>query len=295
MVELAAAAAGLATALAVLIVGGFPPPSVGLELGRSLRRRSLGSRTAAAARCGWPWLDGTRLLGAEVAATILGALVGFEISGLVALGGAGGGLAWGSLRIGLELRNRSLRRSRQDAVLEAVRSLRQLLETGGVSVAGALAALARRGPAVLRPEFERVVLAAGSNLQTRAWADAREAIGEPLFDLLSAAILIHRPAGGELAPLFVDLEASVAAVYEVEREAEALQVQARSAAVLILALPLAFLTLMSALHSPYLDPYRQPVGELFLASMLGVMGASYAWILHWLRLPGEPRLRLRLG
>ena len=295
MVELAAAAAGLATALAVLIVGGFPPPSVGLELGRALRRRSLGSRTAAAARCGWPWLDGTRLLAAEVAATILGALVGFEISGLVALGGAGGGLAWGSLRIGLELRNRSLRRSRQDAVLEAVRSLRQLLESGGVSVAGALAALARRGPAVLRPEFERVVLAAGSNLQTRAWADAREAIGEPLFDLLSAAILIHRPAGGELAPLFVDLEASVAAVYEVEREAEALQVQARSAAVLILALPLAFLTLMSALHSPYLDPYRQPVGELFLASMLGVMGASYAWILHWLRLPGEPRLRLRLG
>ena len=295
MVELAAAAAGLATALAVLIVGGYPPPTVGRGFARALRRRILGSRTAAAAGCGWPWLDGPRLLGAEVAAALLGALVGFEISGLVALGGAGGGLAWGSLRIGLELRNRSLRRSRQDAVLEAVRSLRQLLETGGVSVAGALAALARRGPAVLRPEFERVALAAGSNLQARVWADAREAIGEPVFDLLSAAVLIQRPAGGELAPLFMDLEASVAAVYEVEREAEALQVQARSAAVLILALPLAFLTLMSALHSPYLDPYRQPVGELFLASMLGVMGASYAWILHWLRLPGEPRLRLRLG
>lgn len=295
MVEVAAAAAGLAAAFAVLIIEGRPPPAVRFEVVRALGRRLLGLEAAAAAGSAWPWLDGPRLMSAEVVAVLLGALAGYEISGLAALAGAGGGLAWGSLRIGLEVRKRSLKRARQDAALEAVRSMRQLLETGGVSVAGALAILAQRGPALLRPEFQRVALAAGGNLQAEAWSAAREAIAEPVFDLLSVAILVQRPAGGELAPLFSDLEASVTAVYEVEREAEALQVQARSAAVLILALPLAFLGLLSALHSAYLDPYRQPVGELFLASMLGVMGGSYAWILSWLRLPVEPRLRLRLG
>jgi len=295
MVDLAATVAGLAAALCILILEGQPPPSVRLGVVRALARRVVGLEEAAAARSAWPWLDGPKLLSAELAAALLGGLVGYEISGLAALGGAGAGLAWGALRIALGLRTTALRRLRQDAVLEAVRSFRQLLETGGVSVAGALAVLAERGPAILRREFQQVAASAGGSLQSEAWAAARESVAEPVFDLLSAAVLIQRPAGGELAPLFAELEESVTAIYEVEREAEALQVQARSAAALILALPLAFLTLMSALHSPYLDPYRQPAGEVFLAAMLGVMGGSYAWILRWLRLPGEPRLRLRLG
>lgn len=295
MVELASAAAGLGAALAVLVLAGQRAPAVRFEVVRLLAARLLGLEAAAAARSSWPWLDGPRLLAGEATAILLGLLVGYEVSGLTALAGAGGGLCWGLVRITLEIRTRSLRRARQDAVLEAVRSLRQLLESGGVGVAGALTILAQRGPRVLRAEFERIAEATGPGLHAQAWSDARAAVGEPVFDLLSAAVLIQRPGGGELAPLFGELEASVTAVHEVEREAEALQVQARSAAALILSLPLAFLALMSALHSPYLDPYRQPAGEAFLALMLAVMGASYGWILRWLRLPSEPRLKLRLG
>ena len=295
MAEIAALAAGCGAVLAVLIAGEDSVPGVRWHAIAALVAKVAGLEDAAAARLAWPWLDGRRLLLAEATAALLGAAVGWALTGLPVLSAAGAALCLGGVRVSLSMRARGLRRARQDAVVEAVRSLRQLLETGAVSVAGALEVLAERGPAILRGEFSRVSRAAGGDQPGLAWAAAREAVAEPVFDLLSAAVLVQRPAGGELAPLFIDLEASVTAVYEVEREAEALQVQARSAAALILALPLAFLALMSALRSPYLDPYRQPLGEIFLAGMLAVMGSSYAWILHWLRLPSEPRLRLRDG
>jgi hypothetical protein len=60
-------------------------------------------------------------------------------------------------------------------------------------------------------------------------------------------------------------------------------------------LPLVFLGVLSMLRSPYLDAYRQPLGEVFLAAMLIVMGSTYLLILRWLRLPQQPRLRLGSG
>ena len=68
--------------------------------------------------------------------------------------------------------------------------------------------------------------------------------------------------------------------------------QARSAAALILGLPLVFLGALSLLRSPYLDAYRQVPGQAFLGVMLLVMGVTYVFILRWLRLPEQPRLRI---
>src|SRR5260370_10670279 len=78
---------------------------------------------------------------------------------------------------------------RQDAVLEARRMLRQLLETGASSVNQAIALLAERGPVALRADFR--IIAARSIGRRQAWKDARERIGEPLCDILTAAGLIH--------------------------------------------------------------------------------------------------------
>ena len=121
---------------------------------------------------------------------------------------------------------------------------------------------------------------------------ARERIGEPLFDMLAAAVLIQGPGGGELAPLFAELEATVTGAQEVEREAEALQVQARSAAAIIVSLPVAFLLILSTFRSPYLDSFHGLAGELFLLAMLGLMGVSYVWMRRLLRLEGLQRVRL---
>lgn len=170
--------------------------------------------------------------------------------------------------------------------------LRSLLEAGGTGVQDALGVLARRGPAPLRAEFGQIAAAARTGSQARAWAGARERVADPVFDLLSAALLVQKPSGGSLAPLFADLEESVASIYEVAREAEALQVQARSAAGLVVLLPIAFLFVLSAFRSPYLDAYHTSTGAAFLAAMLAIVGGSYVWILRWLRLPEEPRLEI---
>lgn len=168
--------------------------------------------------------------------------------------------------------------------------LRQLLETGAASVHQAIEILGQRGPVPLRSDFR--LIAATTTGRRQAWTSARERIAEPLFDLLAAAVLIQGPGGGELAPLFADLETSVSAAQEVEREARALQVQARSASSIIVSLPIAFLVVLSALHSPYLDAFHNPVGEAFLLVMLGIMGCSYIWMRRLLELPGLERVGL---
>jgi Flp pilus assembly protein TadB len=142
----------------------------------------------------------------------------------------------------------------------------------------------------LRSEFR--IIAGTSVGRRQAWSAARQRIGEPLFDMLAAAVLIQSPGGGELAPLFADLEASVSGAQEVEREARALQVQARSAAAIIVSLPIVFLVVLSALRSPYLDAYHSLAGQTFLLFMLAVMACSYVWMRRLLVLPGLQRVRL---
>jgi Flp pilus assembly protein TadB len=291
MTEAAAAlSAGLGVFLAVLVAG-TPEhhPLVPTGLARAYARWWL-SEQSLAAEAGWRWLDGRVLVVLECSAALASALCATAMTGLivVAVPGAVGGVS--AVRAGVKSRARSQQVIRQDAVLDATRMLRQLLETGATSVNQAIAVLAERGPVPLRREFR--LISARSIGRRQAWKDARERIAEPLFDMLAAAVLIQRPGGGELVPLFADLESSVSAAQEVEREARALQAQARSASTIIVALPIAFLVILSTLRSPYLDTFHQPAGEAFLLAMLCVMGAGYMWMRRLLELPGLQRVRL---
>jgi Flp pilus assembly protein TadB len=293
MIEVAAAmVAGAAIAVAVL--AGFAPVHVDdVPGGRWVRRRWARlweQEEVLVATAGWPGLDLAGFVYAQVAAAAAGALLGVMATGLVALAVPAAVGAGALVRLAVMRRAHATRVRRQDAVLEAVRMLRQLLETGAANVQQAIAVLAERGPEPLRNEFRLV--AATTLGRRQAWNTARDRIAEPLFDMLAAAVLIQGPGGGELAPLFADLEATVSSAQEVEREADALQVQARSAAAIIVSLPVAFLLVLSALRSPYLDAFRQPAGEAFLLAMLGVMAASYAWMRRLLRLQGLQRVRL---
>ncbi|HXI95087.1 MAG TPA: hypothetical protein VNG04_03090, partial [Candidatus Acidoferrum sp.] len=239
---------------------------------------------------GWGWLDGRTFVALECLAAAAAASCVVAMTGLFVLAVPAGVGGISAIRAAVTVRSRTRRIVRQDAVLEATRMLRQLLETGATSVNQAIAVLAERGPVPLRAEFR---LIAGRSIGRRqAWKEARERISEPLFDMLAAAVLIQRPGGGELVPLFADLESSVTAAQEVEREARALQAQARSASSIIVALPIAFLLTLSAFRSPYLDAFHQPAGELFLLAMLGVMAAGYLWMRRLLELPGLERVRL---
>ncbi|HVD01407.1 MAG TPA: hypothetical protein VNG93_09730 [Candidatus Dormibacteraeota bacterium] len=285
----AAFAAGLSVAVAALVLAGGPgrPRSAEAWLLRAADR--LATAEAGRARASGFQSGRTGMVVVEGATGLLAGAAAYLVTGMPVLGLAAGGLAVGFLVGWLGLRAAALKRERQDAVVSAVRTLRQLLETGAVGVTASLEVLAERGPDRLRREFSGIVGAGG---RPQAWAEARRRVAEPVFDLLSAAVLVQRPGGGELGPLFGELEDSVTAAYEVEREAVALQVQARSASTLILCLPLAFLAVMCLLRSSYLDVYRTLFGQLFLASMLGTMAVAQLLIRRLLRLPEEPRVEL---
>jgi Flp pilus assembly protein TadB len=294
MFEVAAAlCAGLGVTAAVLAATA-PPPAAD-ETGRPawghrLVRRWFAEEVALAEGAGLSAGAAGTVIVLQVAAAIAGGSIAAVLTGLPVLFAAGAGGAVASVRGGLAARTRAIRVARQDAVIESVRMLRQLLETGATTVPAAIAILGERGPAPLRSEFR--VIAATSVGRRQAWSSARKRIGEPLFDMLAAAVLIQGPGGGELAPLFADLEASVSGAHEVEREARALQVQARSAAAIIVSLPVVFLVVLSALRSPYLDAYHNATGQAFLLAMLAVMAGSYLWMKRLLLLPGLQRVRL---
>jgi Flp pilus assembly protein TadB len=293
MAEAAAALlVGMAVAVVVLALGGMPLHVPVLEEKARVALRSLAAGEAKRAQAAGLALGVAGIVTVELLLVSSSAGLGYLLTGMPALSLAAAGLTRGVVLGALGLRSRSLRRERQDAVVASVRTLRQLLETGAVGVTAALEILAERGPRPLRREFQAVV---AGGARPAAWALARERVGEPVFDLLSAAVIVQRPGGGELGPLFRELEESVTAAHEVEREASALQVQARSASTLILCLPLAFLAVMCLLRSSYLDVYRTLPGELFLGAMLAVMGGAHVLIRHWLRLPDEPRLELADG
>jgi Flp pilus assembly protein TadB len=292
MLEIAAAlSAGLATCTAILAVA-LPAPSSNRTARWPLHliSRLVAAETSLAVRTGWPWLTVRKLIAAEMVAAFGAAVATGVLTGLPALAAPAALGAVAAIRAIVTNRGRSQQVIRQDAVLEAVRMLRQLLETGAASVHQSIEILGQRGPVPLRSDFR--VIAGITAGRRQAWIDARERIAEPLFDMLAAAVLIQSPGGGELAPLFADLEASVSAAQEVEREARALQVQARSASTIIVSLPIAFLLVLSMLHSPYLNAYRTAPGEGFLLAMLGMMGFSYIWMRRLLQLPGLERVRL---
>jgi tight adherence protein B len=274
--------------MAILVVGAAHEPAIPAWLSRTARRW-WAAEHALASGSGMA-LDGRTLVAIECFSALAVATCAAAMTGLLVLAvpAAAGGAA--IVRAVVTARSRALQVMRQDAVLEATRMLRQLLETGAASMNQAIAVLAERGPVPLRAEFR--VIAARSVGRRQAWKDARQRIGEPLFDMLAAAVLIQRPGGGELVPLFADLESSVTAAQEVEREARALQAQARSASSIIVALPIAFLVILSTLHSPYLDAFHEAPGEVFLLAMLGVMAAGYLWMRRLLDLPGLQRVRL---
>ncbi len=295
MLETAAAlCAGLGVTTAILAMAAPPPTNLDDAIRRSWLHRYARAWWAhedeLASGAGWTDHGALRLAAIQTGAAVAGACCAAFLTGLPVLAAAGGAGAVALVRGSFAARMRSKQVIRQDAVLDSVRMLRQLLETGATSVHGAIGVLGERGPTPLRSEFR--VIAGTAVGRRQAWSAARQRVGEPLFDMLAAAVLIQSPGGGELAPLFADLEASVSGAQEVEREARALQVQARSAAAIIVSLPVVFLVVLSALRSPYLDAYQNPTGQAFLLAMLTVMACSFVWMRRLLMLPGLQRVRL---
>src|SRR5712692_7728271 len=140
----AALCAGLGVTAATLSIAAPAPvphhDSVAPPWIERMVRKRWALEIALVTAAGWPGLGAAGLAVALV--------TGLPV---LALAGAVGAIA--VVRGAVTARARAQQVLRQDAVLEAVRMLRQLLETGANGVNTAIAVLGERGPAPLRSEF----------------------------------------------------------------------------------------------------------------------------------------------
>jgi tight adherence protein B len=121
--------------------------------------------------------------------------------------------------------------------------------SGGHSIRGALGEAARGGgiPAPAEPELAAVAQALdlGEELEV-ALERLRMRAGSPAYDLLVAAILLQREAGGDLAGLLREIAGALEGAARAARDARTATAQARFTGLLVAGLPLGALALGEA-------------------------------------------------
>jgi len=187
-----------------------------------------------------------------------------------------------------------LKNEQVDALLEAIQLLKQLIEAGGVGLNKAIEVLGESGPVQLRKVFRDIHTGALSGEFIQAWTKAARQVDSPIFDYLCLAAIVQRSTGAPIVPIVDRLGKASRAAVEIQREVSAMQSQSRSAARMILLLPLTFLFMLSLLHSSYLNVYHTVVGELYLMGMVSVMWIGYRVMLKLMALPTNPRLQLAI-
>lgn len=191
----------------------------------------------------------------------------------------------------LQNRRQARRAALQDALADAVDALRASVRTG-MSVEEGLLALARTGPAPLRPalrELARDLRLAGFD---EALLRAQARLADPLFDTVAAALLMaHRVGGHHLGSVLDSLGQAVRGAARAEREVRAQQARTVLSARIIAALPLGLVAIVRGLSPHYLDPFATPTGQLLLALCVLSVAVGYAAMRRATRLPTMERSR----
>lgn len=260
--------------------------------GARLAEQRLGRRLAAfLERAG---VRGQAATGAFVALSLGAAVAGGLISyllldwALLALVGAGAGLVAPGLYFAR--RGRRRRGELQVALVDAIGQLRASL-AGGQSVQQALAALARTGPAPLRPEFADLARDLTRHGVVPALRRMQARLADPLFDTFASALIINDRIGGrQIGPVLGQLARAARAELLLQEESRAQQASTVLQARIIAALPWALLLLIREANPGYLAPFDGAVGQLLLLACGAVTVVAYRAMLWLGRLPGEGRV-----
>lgn len=172
--------------------------------------------------------------------------------------------------------------SRQIARLEAMeewtRSLSGVL-TVGVGLEQALVATLRSTPAAIAPEVTRLV----ARLRAR-WVteDALQAFADELDDatgdLVAANLILGaRRRGAGLASVLESLAESVAADVRARRQVEADRAKPRATARWVTLISAGVLIVLS-ISGAYVEPYRSPLGQVVLVTLLSAYIATLVWM-----------------
>ncbi len=233
-----------------------------------------------------PWARGWRPrfypLGPIVAAAA--GLLAYAVLGLSAPAALVGLIAWAAVAARERWRRSRRAAALGSALLGAVDLLGQLLPAGH-GTRQALVVLAQSGPAELRPEIQAVLARLEFVSLEEALGEAQQRICQPLFTLVSTALVVGNRSGGRLSPLLQELSRAAHQLDAVQSQLRAEQAQGRLGALVIAAMPVCLLVLLRLVNPQYLAPYATVQGELTLGAMLALIAAGYLWMLRILRLP----------
>lgn len=167
---------------------------------------------------------------------------------------------------------------RLEAMEEWTRSLSGVL-TVGIGLEQALVATQRSTPAAIRPEVGRLVARLRSRWDTedavRAFADE---LDDATGDLVAAnLILAARRRGAGLAQVLESLAESVSADVRARRQIEADRAKPRATARWVTIISVGVLVVL-AISGTYVEPYRSPLGQVILVTLLTAYVATLVWM-----------------
>lgn len=183
------------------------------------------------------------------------------------------------------------RRARvQAALVEAISQLRDAIRTG-LSVPEALIGLARGGPQALRPDFATLVREMRLVGFERAITAMQGRLADPVFDVVSASLILNDRLGGRNVSQVLDrLADATRAQLRVQDEMRAYQARNVLSARIVAAVPLAVLIGIRQVNPGYLQIFSDWSGQMLLAGCLVSVMVGYAGMLWMTRLPGEQRV-----
>lgn len=204
---------------------------------------------------------------------------------------AAGALAGPALLVGLtdRLAAASARQIALDLEV-AVGQLRGLV-AAGLSLSAAIEELARRGPERLRPALAGVCRAAslpGDGLAA-GLATLPQTLGPAADDLAEALIVAHRTGADALLPVLDQLAAALRGRREVAEALAVAQHRTVLQARFLVATPLVLLLVMRVLSPSFTAVYDTPLGAVWLAVIVALVGAGY-WLMRRVgRVAAPPR------
>lgn len=167
---------------------------------------------------------------------------------------------------------------RLEAMEEWTRSLAGVL-TVGVGLEQALVATLRSTPAPIAPEVTRLVARLRARWITedalRAFADE---LDDSTGDLIAANLILGaRRRGAGLSSVLEGLAESVAADVRARRQVEADRAKPRATARWVTLISVGVLVIL-ALSGTYVEPYKSPLGQVILITLLSAYVATLVWM-----------------
>jgi Flp pilus assembly protein TadB len=208
---------------------------------------------------------------------VAGGVIAWLVTGLV-LAVAAVPIAAVGLPMLLSSSTAASRIRRLEAMEEWTRSLSGVL-TVGVGLEQAIVATLRSTPAAIAPEVSRLVarLRARWNTDEALLAFADE-LDDSTGDLVAANLILGaRRRGAGLASVLEGLAESVAADVRARRQVEADRAKPRATARWVTVISAGVIVILG-ISGRYVEPYRSPLGQVVLATLLTAYVATLIWL-----------------